>query len=219
MTIARTWILLGAGALLTAGTEGVAQTRTTGSGIPVTKDVSTTPSTTTTTVVSGGEVRLTTPFSLSAYANMNEKNMTAFMATNDSLEIELGLLGQSKGTSQTVRDYALMLRTDHTAHLAKTIEIITDEDVGAEPMAFDPELMRTRQILAELRKMPAGTNWDAVFLRFHVEHHQNEIDLFTQNIKNAHDDDFEDHIEKSLTSFAKHRDAARSAGATLGLTL
>lgn len=218
MRITRTWILLSAGAMLVASTEGMAQARTTGSGVKVVKPVSATPSATS-TVVSGGEVTLNPPFDLSAYANMNEKNMTAFMAANDSLEIELGRLGQSKGTSQAVRDYATMLSTDHSAHLTKTMEIITDEDVGAEPLAFDPEIMRTRQMLTKLRRMTAGSNWDAAFLRFHVQHHQNEIDLFTQNIKNAHDDDLEAHIEKSLASFAKHRDAARSAGTTLGLTL
>jgi putative membrane protein len=218
MKITRTWLLLGAGALFVASADAAAQTRTTGSGIRVSKDidVSTTPSTT--TIESPGEVSLTTSFALSAYANMNEKNITAHMAAGDSLEIQLAQLAATKGTAQAVRDYASTLQTDHTAHLAKTIEIITDEDVGAEPMANDPEGARLRQMLSHLRDMPAGTNWDAMFLRFQAQHHQNEIDLLSANLKNAHDDDLEEHIEASLTSLAKHRDAAKSVGAGLGLT-
>lgn len=205
--------LLGVAAL--ASVAG-AQTRTTGSGIPVQKEVtatvSTTPSTTTYTV-SGGDVTLTTPFDITAYANMNEKNITAHMAAGDSLEIQLAELALGKATSQAVRDFAGVLLNDHRAHLAKTHEIITDEDVGAEPMAFDPEGMRMRQMLTSLRTMAAGANWDAAFLRFQAQHHQNEIDLLTANIKNAHDDDLEDHIEDSIESLSKHRDMARTLAA------
>ena len=217
MTRTRISVLLGAVAML-AATAADAQQRMQGSGIRVEKrefDVSTTPSRTTVEVASG-EVNLTTPFDITAYANMTEKNITAHMAAGDSLEIQFAELALSKGTNQQVRDFASMLLTDHRAHLAKTHEIITDEDVGAEPLAFDPEAMRMRQMLNTLRTMAAGTNWDAAFLRFQAQHHQNEIDLLSANIKNAHDDDLEDHIEKSLTSLAKHRDHARSVATSLG---
>jgi putative membrane protein len=220
MNRTRISVLLGAVAMLAASAAD-AQERMQGSGIRVQKsefDVSTTPSTTTVEVATG-EVTLTTPFDITAYANMNEKNITAHMATADSLEIQLGELALSKGTSQQVRDFGNTLINDHRAHLAKTHEIITDEDVGFQPLAFDPELMRMRQILTNLRNMAAGTNWDAAFLRFQAQHHQNEIDLLSANIKNAHDDDLEDHIENSITSLSKHRDAARSTATNLGYQL
>ena len=162
-------VLLGAVAVMGATVAG-AQERMQGSGIRVTKsefEVSSTPSTSTTTVeISTGEVSLTTPFDITAYANMTEKNITAHMATGDSLEIQFAELALSKATNQQVRSFANMLLNDHRAHLAKTHEIITDEDVGAQPLAFDPEAMRMRQMLTNLRNMNAGANWDAAFLRF-----------------------------------------------------
>lgn len=213
-------------AVATLATVAGAQTRTGGSGIAVTKDrgtsatVSTTPSTTTTTVVSGGDVSLTTPFDISAYGpNMNEKNIAAHMAAGDSLEIQLAELALNKATSQAVRDYATTLLNDHRAHLAKTNELIVKESIGAEPMAFDPEGMRMRQMLTGLRNLSAGMNWDAAFLRFQAQHHQNEIDILNSSIKNAHDDDFEDHIEDTLKSLANHRDMARSAATSLNIQL
>lgn len=220
MNITRISVLLGAVAML-AATGADAQERMRGSGIRVQKsefDVSTTPSTTTVEVATG-EVSLTTPFDITAYANMNEKNITAHMAAGDSLEIQFAELALSKATNQQVRDFANTLLNDHRAHLAKTHEIITDEDVGAEPLAFDPEVMRMRQMLNSLRTMAAGTNWDAAFLRFQAQHHQNEIDLLSANIKQAHDDDLEDHIENSITSLSRHRDMARSVATTLGYQL
>jgi putative membrane protein len=219
MNRTRISVLLGAVALLAATAD--AQERMQGSGIRVQKsefDVSTTPSTTTVEVATG-EVSLTTPFDITAYASMNEKNITAHMAAGDSLEIQFAELALGKATNQQVRDFANMLLNDHRAHLAKTHEIITDEDVGAEPLAFDPEGLRMRQMLNNLRTMAAGTNWDAAFLRFQAQHHQNEIDLLSANIKNAHDDDLEDHIEESITSLSKHRDTARSVATNLGYQL
>lgn len=212
----RTIALLGTGALLMATAAG-AQTRTTGSGIRVTKDVPAATTTPSTMSMSPGEVALGTEFNLAAYANLNEKNITAIMAGGDSLEIQMSELALSKATSQAVRDYASMLLNDHRAHLAKTIEIITDEDVGAEPPPSNPEGARMKEMLARLRTMSAGTNWDAEFVKFQVSHHQNVIDLLTPNIKNAHDDDLEDHIEKTLTSLAKHRDHGKTVGHGLGI--
>lgn len=217
MTLARTLVLLGAGALVVASTKAAAQDRMQGSGIWISKEraeVSTTPGA---TMVVGGAVSLATPFSIYA---LNEKNIAAHMATADSLEIELGRLAQMKGLDVRVRDFGTTLVNDHSAHLATTTnEMIVDEGVGFEPVVNDLEVMRMRQMLAHLRSTAAGANWDAAFLRFQVTHHQNEIDLLNANIKNAHDDDFEDHIEKSLTSLAGHRDTARSIATTLGVTI
>lgn len=215
MHIARTSALLGA-LVLVAATAEAQDTR-----IPITKDR---PRVGTTT--SSGEVEMAPvapavlpAFSVASYPTLTEKNITAIMAAGDSLEIQIGDLARTKGTAQSVRDYGTMLGTDHRAHLAKTIEIITDEDVGAEPVPNDVEGARLRGMLNWLQTTPASAAWDAAFLRFQAQHHQNVIDLLTPNVKNAHDDDLEDHIEKTLQSLAKHRDAARSTATTLGVTM
>jgi predicted outer membrane protein len=216
-------VLLGAG-LLCMATAAAAQDRMPGSGIRITKDggevapaTSVTPSQAPMPTPTAPTELVIPAFDIAAYATMNEKNITAMMAAGDSLEIEIGQLAQSKGTDQRVRDYGAMLVSDHTAHLAKTHEIITDEDVGADPMANDVEGTRLRGLLAWLRANPSGATWDATLLRFQAQHHQNVIEVLGANIKNAHDDDLEDHIEKTLVSLAKHRDAARATGAALGL--
>lgn len=220
MNIARTWLLLGAGALLVTSAEAAAQDRMQGSGIRISKDGSTATTSTLTTTTSGGDVTLaTTPFTLSAYANlMTEGNIMAHLATGDSLEIELASLGQTKATDQRVRDYATMLATDHRAHLPEVLEMY-DEDITPVPMASDPEGMRLRETLNALRSMPAGSAWDAAFVRFNVQHHQNELDILNANVKNAHDDDLEELIDATLTSLTKHRDMGRTLATNLAITL
>src|SRR5687767_2009108 len=123
MTITRFSALLGATALL-ASVAGAQDQR-----IPVTKDRRI-PATSAT---SNGDMALTAvapavlpAFTLDAYPALTEKNITAMMATGDSLEIQIGDLARTKGTAQSVRNYGMMLSTDHRAHLAKTHEIITD---------------------------------------------------------------------------------------------
>jgi predicted outer membrane protein len=221
MNHTRKSVLLGVGALLLA-TTATAQNRMQGSGIRISKDggtVGTTPSTTEMTVTASELTYFFAPFDIAPYANLNEKNITALFAGGDSLEIQLGHLAHSKGTAAAVRDFGNMLVTDHTAHLAKNWEIITDEDVGVEAPPSNPEGDALRALLSWLQTNPASRTWDATFLRAQAQHHQNVIDILNQNLKNAHDDDLEDFIKKSLTSLAKHRDTAKSIGTTLGVTI
>lgn len=220
MTVLRTSARLGAAALVLASALG-AQTRPNGSGIPISKDappVRTTTSEGRVAPITSGPAVLPT-FSVAAYGPLTEKHMTFIMAAGDSAEIQLGHLAHTKGTAQSVKDYGMMLVSDHTAHLAKVHEIITDEDVGVEAPPTNPEGARTKAMLAWLQNNPASREWDAAYLRFQAQHHQNLYDLFSANLKQAHDDDLEDLIEKSLVSFTKHRDAAKSAATGLGITI
>jgi predicted outer membrane protein len=210
----RVSVLLGVGALMLA-TAASAQNRMQGSGIRISKDggdVSTTPSTPTMTVTASELTYFTAPFDITPYATLNEKNITALFAGGDSLEIQIGHLAHTKGTDARVRDFGMMLVNDHTAHLAKTWEIITDEDVGIEAPPSNPEGDALRALLAWLQANPASATWDATLLRAQAQHHQNVIDILNQNLKNAHDDDLEAFIKTSLTSLAKHRDAAKGLG-------
>jgi predicted outer membrane protein len=209
-------ILFGAGALLFAGTQAAAQIR-------VSKDrpasvTTTSPGAVETTPLVVTEVTLPV-FNLSSYPAMSEPNMLAHMLSGDSLEIEIGRLAQAKGSAQSVRDYGTMLVNDHSGHLAKSLEIITKEGITPEPLANDVEGARMRGMLAWLANAPASASWDAAFLRFQAAHHQNELDIYNLNEKNAHDDDFEAHIGATQVSLTRHRDMARSAASALGISI
>lgn len=211
-------LLLAAGALAIAG-QAFAQ-----SGIPVTKDRATF------TTTSPGYVEpvasnltvteVTLPvFNLNSYANMTEANVLAFLMTGDSLEVAISRLAATKGSDQRVRDYANMLVNAHSEHLGVLFKIITDEGIQPVPFPNDIEAARMRGMLAWLTNAPAGASWDAAFLRFQAAHHQNAIDVVNLNIKNLHDDEFEDVAEDTLDSMASHRDQARTIASALGVSL
>lgn len=213
---------IGAAALLLAGAAG-AQQRTSGSGIPISKDAPV-PAVKTTSTSAGNATVPVSPavlptFSVASYGPLNEKYMTNIMASGDSLEIQLGHLAHSKGTAQGVRDYGMMLANDHTAHLARVIEVITDEDVGTATPPTNVEGDRTRAMLGWLQNNPAGKEWDAAYLRFQAQHHQNVYDLLSANIKEAHDDDLEALVKATLNSLIKHRDSAKSTATAIGVMI
>src|SRR6185503_14541475 len=203
-----------------------AQDRAQGSGIKISKDnsvparVSTVPSTTTTTVTSAGDVTInSTAFSLTSYANMTEANMLAHLLSGDSLEIELASLAQLKATDPRVRDYATMLATEHRDHLAKALRMTPDEHITPVALVYDPEGIRLQETLNSLRTLSAGPAWDEAFVRFNVQHHQNELDLLNLNAKNAHDDDFEALVGATQVALTKHRDMGRTVATNIGITL
>jgi predicted outer membrane protein len=219
MKIFTTCLIVGAGAVLAISADASAQA--TGSGIPVTKDrATTTAAPTGTTTVVGGEVtpRLTA-FSVSSYPALTLSNIAAHLLSGDSAEIRMAQLAQSKATAQAIHDYATMLANDHAAHYASAKKALDDEDVMPMSLASDVEALRMQQEMTRLSNMAAGPAWDAEFVRFQVQHHQNEIDLLSANTTSVHGHEMHELLEDTIAALTKHRDSGRSTATTLGVTL
>jgi predicted outer membrane protein len=218
---------LGLGALMIAGAAD-AQQRSNGKRIKVQKDAGdvmlpSVPQTISrTTVVPGSNTVVTdawnitfTVFDSNVYASMTEPNIAAHMAVTDSLQSALAQLGQSKLTDPNARAYAAQLNTDYVANHDKLHEIIVDEKVGAAPFSPDPEAERLGQAINKFRQMPAGVGFDAAYLRFQIDHAQNETAALTAARNNAHDDDFEKFIDKWREKLAEHRNQAVTLASNL----
>src|SRR5438034_2701500 len=240
MKLTRTWLLLSAGGLLVAGSAASAQTRTApGSRIKLSKEQPTTTSstkmirdtTTTTTIVNTpapaptmadttmGARRMATRFDVTANNNVTEPNIIAHLASGDSVEVQIAQLAQTKATDQRVKDYATMLVTDHQAHLGKVLHVMSDKNIGSQPLANDPEAARSMQLLNWLTNMTAGAQWDAMFVRAQVRHHQNEIDALNAMRPMVKTEDLRDVVDATLPALTKHRDAGTSVATQLGITL
>jgi len=218
---------LGLGALMIAGAAD-AQQRSNGKRIKVQKDAGdvmlpsvpqtisrTTVAPGTNTVVADAWNITFTLFDPNVYASMTEPNIAAHMATTDSLQSALAQLGQSKLTDANARAYAAQLNTDYVANHEKLYEIIVDEKVGAAPFSPDPEVERLQQAINKFRAMPAGVGFDAAYLRFQIDHAQNETAALTAARNNAHDDDFEKFIDKWRERLAGHRNQAVTLASNL----
>ena len=243
MNVIRTTLLFSAGVLLVAGNAATAQTRTApGSGIKISKEqppatsstpAATTTTTTTTTVVTPapaptttvmtdtttGARRMATRFDVTAYNNVTEPNIIAHLATGDSVEVQIAQLAQTRATDQRVKDYATMLVTDNQAHLGKVLHVMSDKNIGSQPLANDPEGARSLQLLNWLTSMTPGAQWDAMFVRAQIRHHQNEIDALNAMRPMVKTEDLRDVVDATLPALTKHRDAGTSVATQLGITL
>jgi predicted outer membrane protein len=216
--------MLGLGALMIAGAAD-AQQRSNGKRIKVRKDAGdvmlpSVPQTISrTTVVPGTNTVVDDPWNITftvfdsnVYASMTEPNIAAHMAVTDSLQSALAQLGQSKLSDPNARAYAAQLNTDYVANHKELSEIIdhegVGEHVGATPFSPDPEVERLHQALTKFQAMPAGTGFDGAYLRFQIEHANNEVAALTAARGNAHDNDFEKLIDDWRKRLAEHRNQA-----------
>ncbi len=215
-------ILLSGTVLLVPGIPASAQT--TGSGVRVTKDrtTATTNSTTSSATTSGaanGEVVSLPEFSLGSYPTLTLSNMAAHLLSGDSAEIRMAQLAEGRATAQSVHDYAMMLANDHAAHYNSAKKALDDEDVVPAPLPNDVEALRMQQEMIRLTNMAAGPAWDAEFVRFQVQHHQNEINLLSANASSVHGHEMHELLEDTIAALTKHRDAGKSTATSAGIAL
>ena len=221
-------VTLGLGALMIAGAAD-AQQRSNGKRIKVQKDAGDVmlPQTISrTTVVPGTNTVVADPWNITftvfdpnVYASMTEPNIAAHMATTDSLQSALAQLGQSKLTDPNARAYAAQLNTDYVNNHTELAELIdcsgNGECVRATPFAPDPEVERLQQAITKFQAMPAGVAFDAAYLRFQIDHAQNEVAALSAARNNAHDNDFEKFIDEWRERLAGHRNQAVNLASNL----
>jgi uncharacterized protein (DUF305 family) len=180
--------------------------------------------------VKGSDTRISIPpvmpaeaFRLVDYLDLSEQNLTYYMATRDTFAIRLASTAEQKASDQRVRDIATMIWRDRTNRAADVDEIIRveqgGEGVGTAALARDAELQRLRELAAHFDTLSAGSAFDAAYLRTVFFLHQNEIDVLTANLKNAHDDDFERLIEDSIRSMTQTREVVRTVSQAMGVSL
>jgi len=158
-------------------------------------------------------------FRIDDYANLTEGQLATFLAVRDSLEIYLARQAGPKVVDPNVRNFVAALERDRTNHLNATLHTIVDEHITLEPIPNDYAIERLHELIKQFDTMSSGPQFDAAFMRSQYFENQNEVQVLSVNIKNAHDDDFEDLVEDSIRDFSKARDTAYAVIQALGLSL
>jgi putative membrane protein len=216
--IRRTWLLmLGTGAMVMASalTPAQADAQVRGSGIRVSKDTYVPVSET-----AAGTIVDTPGFNevdAEVYRSMNDANIMAHMIIGDSLEIEMARLGAERAGDPEVREFARMLVDEHSRHLATSLEMSRDEDIGSIPADGDRHEVTLRRYLSNLRAMGSSAAFDRAFLRFQIRHHDHEMNALRAMRPAARDDDLEQHIDETLPVIERHLSRARELGSRLGV--
>jgi putative membrane protein len=211
--IRRSWLLmLGMGAML-ASAFAPADAQVRGSGIRVSKDAYISETAAGTIVDTPGFNEVDAEI----YRSMTDANIMAHMLVGDSLEIEMARLASERAGDPEVREFARMLVDEHSRHLATSLEMSRDEDIGSMPADGDRHGVTLRRYLASLRAMGSSPAFDRTFLRYQIRHHDHEVNALRAMRPAARDDDLEQHIDETLPVIERHLNRARELGARLGV--
>jgi uncharacterized protein (DUF305 family) len=226
------WTLLGAGALLAYAVQLSAQQRYYRSDdrITITKEPVFLPSVVTRIDVDGEDktikippVEPAPPFRLVDYMDLNDQGVLWYMVTRDSAQIRLASIAQQKASDSRVRDIATSIVDYRSNHINKVVHDIDHEHhgarVGDQALPRDPEMLRYRELVRTLDRLPSGPAFDAAFLQSEYFLHQNEIEVLNANYKNVHDDETEKLIKHSIRSQTQTRDVVRTVSQSLGVNL
>jgi putative membrane protein len=212
--IRRSWLLmLGTAALAVGLAPASADAQVTGSGIRVSKDPYIAESAAGTLDAPGFNA-----VDAEIYRSMTDANIMAHMIVGDSLEIELARLGAERAGDPEVREFARMLVDEHTRHLATSLEMSRDEDIGSMPADGDRHAVTLRRYLSNLRAMGSSPAFDRAFLRFQIRHHDHEVNALNTMRPAARDNDLRQHIDETLPVIERHLNRARELGGRLGVT-
>jgi putative membrane protein len=213
-------LMVGIGALVVVSSFAPAQAdaQVRGSGIRVSKDAYVP----TTSETASGTVMETPGFNAvdaEVYRSMTDANIMAHMVVGDSLEIDMARLAAERAGDPEVREFARMLVDEHSRHLATSLEMARDEDIGSTPADGDRHAVTLRRMISQLRTMGSSPAFDRAFLRYQIRHHDHELNALRAMRPAARDDDLEQHIDETLPVIERHLNRARELGSRLGVTM
>lgn len=132
-------------------------------------------------------------------------------AAGNLAEVQLGQMGQQKGTSPEVKQLAEALATDHQQNQQKLQSLAQKEGVTlpTEPSA------KARAAADRLSKL-SGSAFDQAFARHAVRDHQKDIAKFRQQESMTKNSDVKSYASETLPKLQQHLQLAQTAAQKSG---
>jgi len=131
-------------------------------------------------------------------------------ASSSRMEIELGQMAQQKGASQEVRDFGAMMVRDHTAATEELKSIVASKGASIP----DTLLPKHRALMDRLNGLE-GAEFDKAYMSVMRDAHENDIDEFEDETKDARDPDVRAFATKQLPVLQGHHQHAKDAKAPM----
>jgi putative membrane protein len=131
-------------------------------------------------------------------------------ASSSRMEIELGQMAQQKGASQQVRDFGAMMVRDHTLATQELKSIVSSK--GA---SLPDTLMPKHRALMDRLNGLQGAEFDKAYMAVMRDAHENDIDEFEDETKDARDPDVKAFATKQLPVLQGHHQHAKDAKAPM----
>jgi len=118
-------------------------------------------------------------------------------------EIDVARIALEKSDNSDVRDYANMIRTDHSSALKDLADLMKDKNVS-QPSAVAPE---SQQDISRMSNL-TGPELDREFMNMMVSDHQRVVEMFRDQQAIAQNSDVKDYVEDLLPKLEMHLEKA-----------
>jgi putative membrane protein len=131
-------------------------------------------------------------------------------ASSSQMEIVLGQIAQQKATSTEVKNYAAMMVNDHTKAIDDLKMLVSNKGASIP----DTILPKHRALMDRLNGVE-GADFDKAYMSVMRDAHENDIDEFEDQAKDAKDPDVKAFAAKRLPVLQEHHKQAKDAKSTM----
>ena len=135
-------------------------------------------------------------------------------ATGGEMEVALGKVAATKGSSADVKDFGQMMVDDHTKANEKLKDLATKKGVDLTK-AEDKAVKQESKEEASLSKKE-GADFDKDYIKMMVKDHEEDVKEFEKASKDAEDADVKAFASETLPTLQKHLDKAKEIQGKIG---
>ena len=140
-----------------------------------------------------------------AGAPMTDQQFVDFAAQTDMVEANLGQLAATAATDPSIKDYAQMLVTDHTADYQQLSSVAKQANLTV-PSAIDAE--HNKAMIDPFQKLK-GAAFDHKYIQEMVAGHTKAIAIYKKEAADAQNDAIKNYAQTALPVLQKHLDGAK----------
>jgi putative membrane protein len=145
---------------------------------------------------SGGSA---TSGSIPATVSKEDAQFVVNTANAGMTEVQLGQIAQQKGMAKDVKDYGVMMVTDHTAAGDQLKTLATSKNITL-PAAISPDMQKN----VDAFQNKSGKDFDKDYISMMIDDHKKVIADFEAESKNGTDADIRAFADKTLPTLRMH---------------
>lgn len=139
-------------------------------------------------------------------ANVQKDNEFAQKALQASqAEVNMGQLAQSRGSSQEVRDFGMMMVNDHKKANDELRELTQQRGYSNLSVKVTDMAQKDYDQLTKA----SGAEFDKAFVNQMVKDHEQAVDLFRKQAENGKDEELKNWAAQTLPTLEKHLEHAK----------
>jgi putative membrane protein len=139
-----------------------------------------------------------------ASLSQSEQDFLTEAAQADLAEMDMAQIALQNSATGDVRDFANMIKSDHTIALEDLTELMKGKNVS-QPKSIPA---RTQQDIGRMKTLTGG-EFDREFVNMIVSEHQKAIEMFRDQQSTAQNEDVKKYVEDTLPILEMHLEKAQ----------